>query len=121
MKLLTWLEKTLDSRLSAIFTGPNPQPGSSEAIELYRAALDQISARASIGKRGDRQFPFNQIHIELQASAPDRRALLEALFIPAAIADDVRATLVEAGVKSPRHPVPKLQFGHENESYGMYP
>src|SRR2546423_11103144 len=38
------------------------------SIELYRDALEQIAARATTGKRGDRVFPFNLVTIELRRS-----------------------------------------------------
>lgn len=107
MSLLKRIEKTLDERLRGIFGGssiPGGSPGgpsSSEAIELYRAALDQIAARASVGKRGSRVFPFDRIRIELEGNSPERRALLEALFAPEQMVGDVRSTLVEEGVVTP--------------------
>lgn len=101
MSFLRRIEKTLDERLRGIFAGSGAASSSSEAIELYRDALDQIAARATVGRRGDRVFPFDHIRIELRAESADRRALLEALFAPEQMAGDVRATLVEAGVKSP--------------------
>ena len=100
MSILRRIEKTLDERLRGIFGG-GASPGSSEAIELYRDALDQIAARASVGVRGDRVFPFDRIRVELKADTPERKAILEALFMPEQVASDVRATLVEAGVAAP--------------------
>ena len=45
MSILRRIEKTVDERLRGIFGGSGTGPGSSEAIELYRDALDQIAAR----------------------------------------------------------------------------
>jgi FHA domain len=101
MSILRRIEKTLDERLRGIFGRSGTEPGSSEAIELYREALDQIAARATVGVRGDRVFPFDRIRIELKADTPERRSMLDALFAPDPMAGDVRATLVEAGVSIP--------------------
>ena len=101
MSLLKRIEKTLDERLRGIFGGSSDEPASSEAIELYRAALDQVAARASVGKRGSRVFPFDRIRLELEAAGPERRALLEALFSPEQMLADVRSSLVETGVEAP--------------------
>jgi hypothetical protein len=101
MSILRRIEKTLDERLRGIFGGSGAEPGSSEAIELYRDALDQIAARATVGVRGDRVFPFDRIRVELEAAGPERRSVLEALFVPEQMASDIRATLVEAGVTAP--------------------
>ncbi len=40
MSILRRIEKTLDERLRGIFGGSGSEPGSREAIELYRDALD---------------------------------------------------------------------------------
>jgi hypothetical protein len=105
MSLLKRIEKTLDERLRGLFGGTGGGVGgeaaSSEAIELYRDALDQLAARATVGRRGDRVFPFDRIRIELKAETADRRALLEAVFLPEQMPADIRATLVEAGVGFP--------------------
>jgi hypothetical protein len=101
MSFLKRIEKTLDERLRGLFGSAGQGAESSEAIELYRDALDQVAARASVGMRGDRVFPFDQIRIELQADLPDRRALLEAVFSPEQMPSDIRATLLEAGVQAP--------------------
>src|SRR5579863_4469268 len=102
MNLLRRIEKSLDHRLRSIFAGGREEPGAREAIELYRDALDQIAARAGAGKRGDRVFPFDRIVVELMAATPDRKAVLETLFEPAQMVEDVRATLVEERVTVPR-------------------
>jgi hypothetical protein len=101
MSLLRRIEKSLDQRLRAIFSGGNDDPGAREAIELYRDALDQIARRATVGKRGDRVFPFNLITIELRAEDAERKAVLETLFDPGQLGDDIRATLREERVTSP--------------------
>ncbi len=101
MSLLRRIEKSLDQRLRAIFSGGHDQPGAREAIELYRDALEQIASRAAVGKRGDRVLPFNLITIELAAANPERRAVLETLFDPRQLGDDVRATLKEERVTPP--------------------
>ena len=102
MSFLRRLEKTLDERVRGLFAGAGAGTASqSEAIELYRDALDQIAARSTVGRRGDRVFPFDRIRVELRAETADRRVLLEALFAPEQMIGDIRATLVEAGVKSP--------------------
>ena len=101
MSILRRIEKSLDHRLRSIFSSGRNEPGAREAIELYRDALDQIAARATIGKRGDRVFPFNRITIELQAENAERKAVLEALFDPAQMGDDVRTALDEERVIPP--------------------
>ena len=101
MSLLRRIEKSLDHRLRSIFAGGDEEPGAREAIELYRDALDQISSRATAGKRGDRIFPFNLITIELQAENDERKAVLETLFDPGQLGDDIRATLKEERVTPP--------------------
>lgn len=101
MAFLKQIEKALDQRLRGIFGGSGSEPGAREAIELYRDALDQIAARASVGKRGDRVFPFDRIVIELMAATPERKAVLETLFEPEQMMEDVRATLVEERVTAP--------------------
>ncbi|HTA46858.1 MAG TPA: FHA domain-containing protein [Bryobacteraceae bacterium] len=101
MSILRRIEKSLDHRLRSIFSAGRDEPGAREAIELYRDALDQIATRATIGKRGDRIFPFNRITIELQAEDPERKAVLETLFDPAQLGDDVRSTLEEERIAPP--------------------
>jgi len=98
MNLLRRIEKSLDHRLRAIFSGGGDEPGAREGIELYRDALDQIAARATVGKRGDRIFPFNRITIELHAADPERKAVLETLFDPGQLGDDIRSVLEEERV-----------------------
>ncbi len=101
MNLLRRIEKSLDHRLRAIFSGGGDEPGAREAIELYRDALDQIGARATVGKRGDRIFPFNRITIELHAADPERKAVLETLFDPGQLGDDIRSVLEEERITPP--------------------
>jgi hypothetical protein len=98
MSLLRRIEKSLDQRLRAIFSGGDDEPGAREAVELYRDALDQIASKATAGKRGERIFPFNLITIELRAENDERKAVLETLFDPGQLGDDIRATLKEEGV-----------------------
>ena len=113
MAFLKQIEKALDQRLRGIFGGAASEPGAREAIELYRDALDQISARASAGKRGDRIFPFDLIRIELIAATPERKALLETLFEPAQLVEDIRASLVEERVTAPRELAVQIHFPPE--------
>jgi hypothetical protein len=101
MSFLRKVEQTLDKRLRGIFGGSREGPGAREAIELYRDALDQIGARATVGKRGDRLFPFDLIRVELLAPDAERKAILEALFEPAQMGDDIRAALVAERVTAP--------------------
>lgn len=101
MSLLRRIEKTLDQRLRGIFGAGAGEPRAREAIELYRDALDQIAARATVGKRGDRVFPFNRIVIELSASEPERKAVLETLFEAGQMIEDVRAALTEERITLP--------------------
>ena len=98
MNILRRIEKSLDHRLRAIFSGGGDEPGAREGIELYRDALDQIAARATVGKRGGRIFPFNRITIELHAADPERKAVLETLFDPGQLGDDIRSVLGEERV-----------------------
>ncbi len=101
MNLLRRIEKSLDHRLRAIFSGGGDQTGAREGIELYRDALDQVAARGTVGKRGDRIFPFNRITIELHAADPERKAVLETLFDPGQLGDDIRSVLEEERVTPP--------------------
>ena len=101
MNLLRRIEKSLDHRLRAIFSGGGDQNGAREGIELYRDALEQIAARATVGKRGDRIFPFNRITIELHAADPERKAVLETLFDPGQLGDDIQSVLEEERVNPP--------------------
>lgn len=110
MSFLQKLEKTLDKRLGAIFGGSRQGPGEREAIELYRDALDQIAARATVGKRGDRVFPFDSIRVELMAENAERKALLDALFEPAQMADDIQATLLSQRVAKPANLTVSVQY-----------
>jgi hypothetical protein len=97
MSLLRRIEQTLDQRLRGLFG-----KSSNEAIELYRDALDQIGARATVGKRG-RVFPFDLIKIELRAADAERKTVLEALFDPAQMIDDVKATLLAERARAPEN------------------
>jgi hypothetical protein len=101
MSFLRRVEQALDKRLRGIFGGSREGPGAREAIELYRDALDQIGARATVGKRGDRVFPFDTIRLELMARDAERKTLLEALFEPGQMVDDIRATLLSERVTAP--------------------
>lgn len=110
MSLLRRIEKSLDHRLRAIFSAGRDEPGAREAIELYRDALDQIAARATIGKRGDRVFPFNRITIELQADDSERKGVLETLFDQGQLGDDVRAALEEERIEPPAELTVSVQY-----------
>lgn len=113
MSLLRRIEKSLDHRLRSIFSGGREEPGAREAIELYRDALDQIAARATVGKRGDRVFPFNSVTIELHAADAERKAVLEALFDPGQLGDDVRSALDEEGIAPPPELAVAVQYSEE--------
>ena len=113
MSLLRRIEKSLDHRLRAIFSSGREEPGAREAIELYRDALDQVAGRASIGRRGDRVFPFNLITIELRAADAERKAVLEALFDPGQMGEDVRATLAEERIAPPERLTIAVRFPEE--------
>jgi hypothetical protein len=113
MAFLKQIEKALDQRLRGIFGGAGSEAGAREAIELYRDALDQISARASVGRRGDRIFPFDLIRIELMAATPERKAVLETLFEPGQMVEDIRASLLEERVTAPRELAVEIHFPPE--------
>jgi hypothetical protein len=110
MSLLRRIEKSLDQRLRGIFGASHREPGAREAIELYRDALDQIAARATVGKRGDRVFPFDLITIELMAEDAERKAVLETLFEAGQLGDDVRATLAEERITAPANLTVSLRY-----------
>lgn len=110
MAFLKQIEKALDQRLRGIFGGSGSGPGAREAVELYRDALDQVSARASAGKRGDRIFPFDLIRIELLAATSERKAVLETLFEPGQMVEDIRASLLEERVTAPRELAVEIHF-----------
>lgn len=101
MSILKRIEKSLDQRMRSIFAGGEDEPGAREAIELYRDALEQIASRATLGKRGDRIFPFTLVTIELMAENPERKAVLETLFDPGQLIDDIRTALKQDGVAPP--------------------
>jgi FHA domain len=101
MSLLRRIEKAMDHRLRAIFSGGSEEPGAREVIELYREALDLIAARVTVGKRSERLFPFNSITIELMAKNPERKAVLEALFDAGQLVTDICATLNEERATPP--------------------
>jgi hypothetical protein len=114
MNLLRRIEKSLDHRLRSIFSGGREEPGAREAIELYRDALDQIAARATVGKRGDRVFPFDLITIELHAADPERTAVLETLFDPGQLGDDIRSTLEESRITPPAELTIAVRYPEES-------
>jgi len=122
MSLLRRIEKSLDQRLRSIFSGGeggDAGPGAREAVELYRDALDQIASRATAGKRGDRIFPFNLITIELRAEDAERKAVLETLFDPGQLGDDIRATLKEERVTPPEDLTVAVRYpavNHEDDA-----
>lgn len=101
MSFLRKIEQSLDNRLRGIFGGSREEPGAREAVELYRDALDRIAARTAVGKRGERVFPFNRIHIELRAPDAERRAVLQALFDPAQLLEDIRNALAGERASAP--------------------
>jgi FHA domain len=113
MSLLRRIEKSLDHRLRSIFSGGREEPGAREAIELYRDALDQIARRASVGKRGDRMFPFNLVTIELHAADAERKAVLETLFDPGQLGDDIRSTLDEERITPPADLTVAIRYPEE--------
>jgi hypothetical protein len=115
MSFLRKIEHSLDNRLRGIFGGRRDEPGSREAIELYRDALDQIAARATVGKRGEHVFPFNRIHIELRAADSERRTVLEALFEPAQLLEDIRSTLAGERAASPEGLAVDVHYNSEAE------
>lgn len=114
MSVLRKIEKSLDGRLRSMFSG-NSEPGAREAVELYRDALDQIANRATPGNRGDRLLPFNLITIELRADDPDRKAVLEALFEPRQLSEDIAATLKAERVTPPNDLTVAIRFPPEAE------
>ena len=101
MSLLRRIEKKMDARLRGIFSAGSEQPGAREAIEMYRDALEQVRSRVTRGNRGERLFPFNLISIDLAlaASDPERKAVLEAMFVhPAHRGKGIGSALIqEAG------------------------
>ncbi|HKD09047.1 MAG TPA: FHA domain-containing protein [Bryobacteraceae bacterium] len=110
MSLLRRIEQTLDKRLRALFGGSSDRPGAREGIELYRDALDRVVARATAGKRGDRLFPFDLVRIELAAHDTERKAVLEALFDPNQMSDDIRAALLEERITAPARLTVVVQY-----------
>jgi hypothetical protein len=117
MSLLRRIEKSLDQRLRSIFSGGeggDAELGAREAIELYREALDRIANRATAGKRGDRIFPFNLITIELHAEDAERKAVLETLFDPGQLGEDIRATLKEERVTPPENLTVAVRYPEES-------
>ena len=115
MSLLRKIEKSLDGRLRSIFSGGNSsaEPEGREAIELYRDAMEQVSQRAQVGRKGERIFPFNVITVELHADTPERRAMLEALFDAEQLKEDIRATLHEERVQLPGDLEVRLHYNAE--------
>jgi hypothetical protein len=113
MSILRRIEKSLDQRLRSIFAGNRDEPGTREAIELYRDALEQIARRATLGKRGDRIFPFNLITIELAAENAERKAVLEALFDVNQLGGDVRSSLEEEGIQPPAELTVAVRYPEE--------
>jgi hypothetical protein len=113
MSLLRKIEKSLDQRMRAIFSGGSEGPGAREAVELYRDALDQIGGRVTPGKRGDRLFPFNLVTIELRADGAERKAALETLFDPGQLGDDIRTTLKAERVTPPEDLTVAVKFPEE--------
>jgi hypothetical protein len=101
MSLLRRIEKSMDARLRGIFAGGPEKAGAREAIELYRDALEQVSARVTAGKRGERLFPFNLVTIELAAPDAERKVVLETLFEASQLLEDIRSTLREERVEAP--------------------
>ncbi|HXJ43372.1 MAG TPA: FHA domain-containing protein [Bryobacteraceae bacterium] len=92
MSILKRIEKTLDERLRRIFATPRDSSiASREAIELYLDALGQIRARGTVSI-------FERVRVELRAESPERRAVLEALFEPVQMLEDIRAALLEERV-----------------------
>jgi hypothetical protein len=116
MSLLKRIEQTLDKRLRSLFGGNPDRPGAREAIELYRDALDQIAQRATPGKRGERLFPFDIIAIELRAQDPERKAVLESLFEPNQLIEDIRATLIEDRISAPTNLTVAVHYPPEAET-----
>jgi hypothetical protein len=113
MSLLRKIEKSLDQRMRAIFSGGSEGPGAREAVELYRDALDQIAGRVTPGKRGDRLFPFNLVTIELRADDVERKAALETLFDPGQLGEDIHATLKAERVTAPEGLTVAVKFPEE--------
>jgi hypothetical protein len=116
MSLLKRIEQSLDKRLRALFGGNPNRPGAREAIELYRDALDQIAQRATPGKRGERLFPFDRVAIELRPQDPERKAVLESLFEPNHIIEDIRATLTEERITAPTNLTVAVHYLPEAET-----
>lgn len=95
MSLLRKIEKTFDQGLRGIFSAGDAEDR--EAIELYRDALERITALIQPGHEG-RVFPFNRIRIELAAPTAERKAVLEAVFAGEQLLHDIRANF--AGEKA---------------------
>lgn len=104
MSILRKLEKTLDDLVRSPFASrPRPEVDreGAEAIELYREAIERIASRAVPGKRGDRLFPYDKVRIELRAPDAERRAVLETIFEPGQLLEDVKSALREERVETP--------------------
>lgn len=114
MSLLRRIEKGMDARLRGIFAGGPERAGAREAIELYREALEQVSARVTVGKRGERLFPFNLVTIELAAADAERKVVLETLFEAGQLLEDVRSTLREERVEAPADLTVVVHFREES-------
>lgn len=105
MSILRRIEKTLDQRLRSIFanggTSGDAVPEAREAIELYSETLEKVAGKVQVGRKGERLFPFNRISIELHSGSDERRAVLEALFEPTQLLEDLRAALHEERIDAP--------------------
>ena len=99
-----------------MFSGGDSELGTKEAVELYRDALEQISGRATPGNRGERLFPYNLITVELRAGDPDRKAILETLFDPGKLSEDIRSTLKSERVTVPANLTVAVVFPEDAET-----
>jgi hypothetical protein len=108
MKLIHEIERRIEERLRKFFAGNAAPadaaavPSGPELIEIQKQVLDSVLDKVQSLPRARRVFPFNDVVVRVAAADPDRRALLEAVFISEdALAHEIREQLKRDEIEFP--------------------
>jgi len=82
MSRLEKLEHRIDQKLRNVLRSSSPNQ-QREAIEVYRAILDEVTSRIDALPRGRRNFAYSRVCIQVLLPNPERRRSYELVFIEA--------------------------------------
>jgi hypothetical protein len=85
MSFVKQFEKRIDETLRTLFRSESRPAETRELIEIERSILDEIAERIAPAPRGRLFFPYNYVRLMIAVPEPERKAIFEAVFEPAAL------------------------------------